>query len=168
MKTFFSDYHTLPPPLPKPTLSEHSTSNLAAASRSYLVAGSRTSVHGLATDKGEANDQEGEGEEEDHELDSDSENETRDHLHTTNPIGYIVQPQLSLPDSEQQTLELSELMELEMPEDIGIGSPDEYSIHLNLPNSGVIVAPDENNQHLLHEFTDTDLLPLGIHLNFTI
>nr|QPB72531.1 basic helix-loop-helix transcription factor [Clarkia gracilis subsp. sonomensis]QPB72532.1 basic helix-loop-helix transcription factor [Clarkia gracilis subsp. sonomensis] len=132
VKTFFVDHN--PPHPPKPALSEHSTSNPATSSdHPHLTAhpprfNSPTvpstfyvPPRPLFITQGEGEDGEDEDEDEDEE-ESDSEDDTTDRAasqsHSQNPVvGPAVEP--------------SELMQLEMSEDIRLGSPDDGSNNLD-------------------------------------
>ncbi|XP_004290663.1 PREDICTED: basic helix-loop-helix protein A isoform X1 [Fragaria vesca subsp. vesca] len=129
VKTFFVDHHHLPPP--KPALSEHSTSNPATSSdhhprfhsphltaiRNNAAANNPPPLHAAAQE-----DDEDEDEEEDDEGESDSEAETG-----RNGNGRPLPPAgTNVPAAEP-----SELMQLEMSEDIRLGSPDDASNNLD-------------------------------------
>lgn len=129
VKTFFVDHHHLPPP--KPALSEHSTSNPATSSdhhprfhsphltaiRNNAAANNPPPLHAAAQE-----DDEDEDEEEEDEGESDSEAETG-----RNGNGRPLPPAgTNVPAAEP-----SELMQLEMSEDIRLGSPDDASNNLD-------------------------------------
>nr|QTO65813.1 transparent testa 8 [Aristolochia praevenosa] len=119
--------------VPKPALSEQSTSNPASVDPTNCFRSSPfpTMFTALDLPTGEAdqgNQQEEEDDEEDEEEEeneSDSEAETgKDNL--GNPIQLWGQISHDLPPG-QPVAEPSELMQMEMSEDIRLGSPDEYS-----------------------------------------
>lgn len=125
IKSFFMDHH--PPHPPKPALSEHSTSNPAASSEHSRFQSPPLPAMYSAADHQQANnnpaeeeedDEEEDEEEEEEEADSDSEAETGRHSRMAvaqNASGLATVPTAAEP---------SELMQLEMSEDIRLGSPD--------------------------------------------
>ncbi|CAL9023753.1 unnamed protein product [Prunus brigantina] len=127
VKTFFVD-HNHPPP-PKPALSEHSTSNPATSSdhphfHSPHLPAMCTDPPLDAAQEDEEEDEEEEDQEEDEEAESDSEAETGRN-------GQPVPPGPNPPAVSAPAAEPSELMQLEMSEDIRLGSPDDASNNLD-------------------------------------
>ncbi|PON63924.1 Basic helix-loop-helix transcription factor [Trema orientale] len=143
VKTFFVDHHhhhhqinnLLPE---KPALSEHSTSNPAMSSDNprFHSPPMRAAIYATATDPpvAEEANQDGEGDEEDEdediddqeEVDSDSEAEAEMDRNNGRPIS-------ADPNTPATTVavEPSELMQLDMSEDIRLGSPDDGSNNLD-------------------------------------
>nr|AWV96620.1 mutant beta-helix-loop-helix transcription factor [Phaseolus vulgaris] len=126
VKTFFTDHHHPLPP--KPALSEHSTSNPISSSDHnpavmYTVADPPNPTQNDEMDEEEEEeDEEEEEEEEEEEAESASEEET----------GGRIPGQVTTPEMEDVTgAEPSELMQLEMPEDIRVGSPNDGSNNLD-------------------------------------
>nr|BAM36702.1 bHLH transcriptional factor AN1 homolog [Rosa hybrid cultivar] len=131
VKTFFVDHHHLPPP--KPALSEHSTSNPATSSdhhprfhsphltaiRNNAAANNAQPLHAAAQEDEEDEDEE--EDDQDEEGESDSEAETG---RNGRPLAAAAGP--NVPAAEP-----SELMQLEMSEDIRLGSPDDASNNLD-------------------------------------
>ncbi|KAJ9171949.1 hypothetical protein P3X46_015244 [Hevea brasiliensis] len=129
VKGFFIDHHHPPlPPPPKPALSEHSTSNPATSSDQPHFHPPIPSIYGATdprtNDKQDEDDEEEEEEEDDEEEEdgSDSEAETG-----RNTRSVAMQAQNA---ETVTTAEPSELMQLEMSEDIRLGSPDDGSNNL--------------------------------------
>nr|AIU98516.1 bHLH transcription factor [Paeonia suffruticosa] len=126
VKTFFVDHHHHPPP--KPALSEHSTSNPAATDNPRFHSPSLPPMYAAANPPVNANqedeeDEEEEDEDEDEEGESDSEGETARQVLISNiPPGTA---------AGHMATEPSELMQLEMSEDIRLGSPDDASNNLD-------------------------------------
>ncbi|XP_024017340.1 basic helix-loop-helix protein A isoform X1 [Morus notabilis] len=114
VKTFFVVDHQNPPP-PKPALSEHSTSNPATSSD---IPG--PVYVGSEDPPADANQEVDDEEADDEEADPDSEAEME---HNGRP--------LSAQNLPVEAAEPSELMQLEMLEDIRLGSPDDGSNNLN-------------------------------------
>ncbi|KAH7517203.1 hypothetical protein FEM48_Zijuj09G0037600 [Ziziphus jujuba var. spinosa] len=148
VKTFFVDHQHQhpPPPPPKPALSEHSTSNPATSSDHPLFQSPPLPAIYTASDPPENRNLEdedeelGEEEEEDEvEADSDSEAETgRDNALT------VSAQNLPVSDSAAAA-EPSELMQLEMSEDIRLGSPDDASN--NLDSDFHLLAVSQSGNH---------------------
>ncbi|KAL5068220.1 hypothetical protein RYX36_019107 [Vicia faba] len=117
VKSFFIDHHSFPP---KPALSEHSTSNPTYSTDHipaimYTMADPPPSTTNPNQDDMDEDEEE---DEEDDEVESGSEDETdQDHNQHANSIKEIVEP--------------SELMQIEMPDDIRIGSPNDGSNNLD-------------------------------------
>ncbi|XP_031402895.1 transcription factor BHLH42-like isoform X2 [Punica granatum] len=136
VKSFFADHQ--PPHPPKPALSEHSTSNPATSSGhprfNYSPPGSTIMYTAAAVDppvaahQADADDDEEDEEEEDEEdhAESDSEAETGRAASHQQVVGQH-NPQAGLVGAAEQ----SELMQLEMSEDIRLGSPDDGSNNLD-------------------------------------
>ncbi|XP_061358127.1 basic helix-loop-helix protein A [Gastrolobium bilobum] len=122
VKSFFIDHHPLPP---KPALSEHSTSNPTSSSAVMYTVADPPAANPNQDDMDEDEEEEEEEEEEDDEEDeaeSGSEDETG---------GRNACP-TSTPDMMAATAaEPSELMQMEMPEDIRVGSPNDGSNNLD-------------------------------------
>ncbi|KAM2672379.1 hypothetical protein EV1_008081 [Malus domestica] len=129
VKTFFVDHHHPPPP--KPALSEHSTSNPAASSdhphfhSPHLLQAMCTNPPLNAAQEDEEDEEEDDNQEEDDGgAESDSEAETGRN-------GGAVVPAANPPQVLAAVAEPSELMQLEMSEDIRLGSPDDASNNLD-------------------------------------
>lgn len=127
VKTFFVDHHHPPPP--KPALSEHSTSNPATSSdhphfHSPHLSAMCTDPPLNAAQEDEEEEEEEEDPEEDEEAESDSEAETGRN-------GGAIVPVPNPPAVSAAAAEPSELMQLEMSEDIRLGSPDDASNNLD-------------------------------------
>ncbi|KAJ4843250.1 Transcription factor bhlh42 [Turnera subulata] len=154
VKSFFSDHcHTHPLP-PKPALSEHSTSNPATSSDHFhFQSASAPAMYGGAAASGtpintnqedeeedHGGDEEEEEEEEAESDDSDAETGGRDQ----NPS----QAQISQ-GAAAAAAEPSELMQVEMSEDIRLGSPDDGSNNMdpdNFPLIGTENADEDPHQ----------------------
>ncbi|MED6213707.1 hypothetical protein PIB30_095912, partial [Stylosanthes scabra] len=141
VKSFFIEHHGSCPPPPKPALSEHSTSNPASSSDRLIYTTvadpppNLTNQDNMEEDEDdEEEDDDDDDEEEEGEPVLDSEYETRrNNTHLT-----------STTDASAGIVEPSELMELEMSEDIRVGSsPNDGSNNL------------DSNFHLL-AVTETD------------
>ncbi|XP_027365439.1 basic helix-loop-helix protein A-like isoform X2 [Abrus precatorius] len=115
VKSFFLDHHHPLPP--KPALSEHSTSNPTSSS-DHIPTVMYTVADPPPTHTINQNDMDEDEEEEEDEAESASEDETG---------GHIAGP-ATTPDT---AAEPSELMQLEMPEDIRVGSPNDGSNNLD-------------------------------------
>ncbi|KAM1169385.1 hypothetical protein ACFX13_031886 [Malus domestica] len=127
VKTFFVDHHHPPPP--KPALSEHSTSNPTTSS-DHPHFHSSNLLPAMSTDpplnaaQEDDEDEEDDNQEEDDGAESDSEAET-------GPNGGAIVPAANPPQALAAVAEPSELMQLEMSEDIRLGSPDDASNNLD-------------------------------------
>ncbi|KAJ8453250.1 hypothetical protein Cgig2_008134 [Carnegiea gigantea] len=135
VKGFFNDHHhhhQPPPPVPppKPALSGHSTSNPAASSSgrshfgpTFIPTTAAAAMYTAANPPPSAatDGPDGEEDEEEDEDEEDSEAETRRVL-----LGQV-NPGLAQPDLPEQ----SELMQLELSEDIRVGSPEDASNNLD-------------------------------------
>lgn len=126
VKSFFIDHNSPLPP--KPALSEHSTSNPTSSSDHipavmYTVADPPAANPTLDDmDEEEEEEDEDDEEEEEEEAESGSDEETGRRMAGGTPV----------PDMEAATAaEPSELMQLEMPEDIRVGSPNDGSNNLD-------------------------------------
>nr|TKS03537.1 basic helix-loop-helix protein A isoform X2 [Populus alba] len=142
VKTFFSDHHHRHLTPPKPALSEHSTSSPATSSHDhprfhpppippfYVAAEPSANAEQI--------DEDDEEDEEEEEHDSDSEAETcRDIDH--------LEPRQAQNPHQVAAAEPSELMQLEMSEDIRLGSPDDGSN--NLDSDFPLTGPDNLMDH---------------------
>ncbi|KAK8521816.1 hypothetical protein V6N12_066399 [Hibiscus sabdariffa] len=133
VKTFFNDGQTTTPPPPKPALSEHSTSNPAASSDQTRFRS--PSVPPLCS---EADPPINAAQEDDDNVDDDDDEEDNDE--DEEPDSYSAETgrnSLQVPTHNIQAVaagmadEPSELMQLEMSEDIKLGSPDDASDNLD-------------------------------------
>ncbi|EOX94796.1 hypothetical protein QUC31_004690 [Theobroma cacao] len=131
VKTFFTDSHNQNPPPPKPALSEHSTSNPATSSdHTRFRSPSIPPMYAAADPPVNANqeDDDDEDEEEEEEEEDDEEEPESDSAETG-------QNSRQVPAQDTQAVaaaaEPSELMQLEMSEDIRLGSPDDASNNLD-------------------------------------
>ncbi|KAG8663405.1 hypothetical protein MANES_01G208400v8 [Manihot esculenta] len=134
VKGFFTDHHHPPlPPPPKPALSEHSTSNPTTSSDQPHFQSPIPSTYGVTdpttNDKQDDDEEEEEEEEEEDEDEDDEDQEGSDSEaetgRNTRSIATLVQNAETV-----TTAEPSELMQLEMSEDIRFGSPDDGSNNL--------------------------------------
>lgn len=145
VKTFFVDHHHLPPP--KPALSEHSTSNPATSSDHHphfhsphltdirnnaAAANNAPSLHAAAQEDEEDEDEE--EDDQDDEAESDSEAETGRNGRALVAAG------------PNAPAEPSELMQLEMSEDIRLGSPDDASNNLDSDFNMLAVSQSADQQ----------------------
>ncbi|GLU03514.1 hypothetical protein SLE2022_207080 [Rubroshorea leprosula] len=123
VKSFFTDTHHQNPPPPKPALSEHSTSNPATSSDHTRFHSPPVPAIYAAADPPVTGDQEDDEDDEDddeEEPESDSvETGRNSHQVTGGNTQAVV------------AAEPSELMQLEMSEDIRLGSPDDASNNLD-------------------------------------
>ncbi|AES60907.1 bHLH transcription factor [Medicago truncatula] len=131
VKSFFLDGHSLPP---KPALSEHSTSNPTSSTDHiptimYTMA-DPPSTNPNQDDMDEDEEEEEEEDEEDDEVESESEDETGGRIRRATSMTAIVEP--------------SELMQIEMPDDIRIGSPNDGSNHLDSDFHLLVVSNQGN------------------------
>ncbi|KAJ6736088.1 TRANSCRIPTION FACTOR TT8 [Salix viminalis] len=145
VKTFFSDhrrYHLTPP---KPALSGHSTSSPATSSDHprlhpppippFYVAAEPSANADQNDEDEEEEDEEEEEEEEEHDSDSGAETSRDAHL----------EPRQAQNPPQIAAAEPSELMQLEMSEDIRLGSPDDGSN--NLDSDFPVTGPDKLVDH---------------------
>ncbi|KAJ4727493.1 Basic helix-loop-helix transcription factor [Melia azedarach] len=127
VKTFFTDHHNANNPHPpKPALSEHSTSNPAASSEqprfhSPPMPAMYASLDPPVNANPEDEDDEEDDDEEEQESDSEAETGRNSHQDAAQNPQVVVPP----------VAEPSELMQLEMSEDIRLGSPDDGSNNLD-------------------------------------
>nr|ATZ76575.1 bHLH transcription factor [Rubus genevieri] len=146
VKTFFVDHHHVPPP--KPALSEHSTSNpstssdhhprfnsphLTAIRNNAAAANNPPPLHAAAQEDEEDDDEE--EDDQDDEAESDSEAETGRNGRA------LVAAGPNVPAAEP-----SELMQLEMSEDIRLGSPDDASNNLDSDFNMLAVSQSADQQ----------------------
>ncbi|XWS76423.1 hypothetical protein CRYUN_Cryun01aG0174800 [Craigia yunnanensis] len=124
VKTFFNDSNNPTPPPPKPALSEHSTSNPATSSdHARFHSPSIPLMYEAADPPVNANQEDDDVEEEDDEEESESDsaetgrNSRQVATQNTQAVAAAAEP--------------SELMQLEMSEDIKLGSPDDTSNNLD-------------------------------------
>lgn len=148
VKSFFIDHH--PPQPPKPALSEHSTSNPAASSDhprfhsppipTTVYAPVNPLVNPNQIDEEEEEEEEEEDEEEEEEdVEGESESEA-DTGRNQNP--HVV-------NVAHAAAEPSELMQLEMSEDIRLGSPDDGSN--NLDSEFQLLAASQGGNKVDHQ-----------------
>ncbi|GAV82393.1 HLH domain-containing protein/bHLH-MYC_N domain-containing protein [Cephalotus follicularis] len=134
VKTFFTADHHNPNP-PKPALSEHSTSNPATSSdhpRFHSL--SVPAIYAAAEPPANGNNPVDEEDEDDDEEEVDEEAESDSEAETDRNNGRGVSAQNLHPLAvavTAVTAEPSELMQLEMSEDIRLGSPDDASNNLD-------------------------------------
>ncbi|XP_057745474.1 basic helix-loop-helix protein A [Arachis stenosperma] len=142
VKSFFIEHHHAsvhPPPPPKPALSEHSTSNPASSSDCliYTVTDPPFPPPNLTNEDNMEEDQDNEEEEEEEEDEDDEEeepildSEDEKRRNNNNVSGGITEP--------------SELMQLEMSEDIRVGSPNDGSNNLD-SNFHLLAVTEADNQ----------------------
>ncbi|KAI5589624.1 hypothetical protein BDE02_05G175100 [Populus trichocarpa] len=141
VKTFFSDHHHRHLTPPKPALSEHSTSSPATSSHDHprfhpppippFYVAAEPSANAEQIDEDEEEDEE----EEEHDSDSEAETSRDDHL----------EPRQAQNPHQVVAAEPSELMQLEMSEDIRLGSPDDGSN--NLDSDFPLTGPDNSMDH---------------------
>ncbi|TYI15875.1 hypothetical protein ES332_A08G217300v1 [Gossypium tomentosum] len=148
VKTFFNDGQAPNPPPPKPALSEHSTSN-PAASLDYtrFHSPSVPLVYAAAdppvtADQGENNnvDEEEEEEEDDDDEEGDEEPESYSAETGRNTQQVPTENTLAVVAAEEP----SELMQLDMSEDIKLGSPDDASNNLDSDFNMLAVSQSGN------------------------
>lgn len=129
VKSFFLDHHSLPP---KPALSEHSTSN-PTSSTDHIPTIMYTMADPPSTNPNQDDmdeDEEDEEDEEDDEVESESEDETGGRYRRATSMTAIVEP--------------SELMQIEMPDDIRVGSPNDGSNNLDSDFHLLVVSNQGN------------------------
>ncbi|KAK8541491.1 hypothetical protein V6N12_014125 [Hibiscus sabdariffa] len=133
VKTFFNDRRTTPPP-PKPALSEHSTSNPAASSDQNIFHSPSVPPPCSAADPPVNATQEDDDNVDDDEEDDNDEDEDEPESYSAETSRNILQ----VPTQNTQAVaavgaleQPSELMQLEMSEDIKLGSPDDSSYNLD-------------------------------------
>ncbi|KAH1106177.1 hypothetical protein J1N35_009945 [Gossypium stocksii] len=148
VKTFFNDGQAPNPPPPKPALSEHSTSNPAASSDyTRFHSPSVPLVYAAAdppvnADQGEYNnvDEEEEEEEDDEDEEGDEEPESYSAETGRNTQQVPTENTLAVVAAEEP----SELMQLDMSEDIKLGSPDDASNNLDSDFNMLAVSQSGN------------------------
>lgn len=161
VKTFFNDGQAPNPPPPKPALSEHSTSNPAASSDyTRFHSPSVPLVYAAAdppvtADQGENNnvDEEEEEEEDDDDEEGDEEPESYSAETGRNTQQVPTENTLAVVAAEEP----SELMQLDMSEDIKLGSPDDASNNLDSDFNMLAVSQSGNptdNQRRAELFRD--------------
>ncbi|GLU07534.1 hypothetical protein SLE2022_244890 [Rubroshorea leprosula] len=129
IKTFFMESHRQNPPPPKPALSEHSTSNPATSSD--LTRFHPPSVPALYTAAGPpANDNQEDDEDEEEDDEEEEEEEPESDSVETGRNSRQVRAE-NTQAVVAAAAEPSELMQLEMSEDIRLGSPDDASNNLD-------------------------------------
>ncbi|KAH7577525.1 hypothetical protein JRO89_XS01G0263000 [Xanthoceras sorbifolium] len=134
IKSFFTDQHHPNPQPPKPALSEHSTSNPVTSSdhrrfHSPPIPAMYAAVDPPVNPNQEDEDDDDEEEEEEDEEDDEEEHESDSEAETgrnSSQAGAQNPPAVSAAVAEP-----SELMQLEMSEDIRVGSPDDASNNLD-------------------------------------
>ncbi|CAL5207020.1 unnamed protein product [Lathyrus oleraceus] len=138
VRSFFIDHHSLPP---KPALSEHSTSN-PTYSTDHIPAIMYTVADPASTTIPNQDDMDEDEEEddEDDEVESGSEDETNQghNQHATSII---------------EAAEPSELMQIEMPDDIRIGSPNDGSNNLDSDFHLLAVSNQGNPSRQIDSYT---------------
>nr|AGO58372.1 basic helix-loop-helix protein [Morella rubra] len=149
VKTFFTEHpHHHQPLPPKPALSEHSTSNRATSSdHSRFHSPPIPAMYAVADPPVNANpdDEEEEEEDEDEDGESDSEAETG---RNNRAIEAAQSPQGT---AAPPPAEPSELMQLEMSEDIRLGSPDDGSNNLDSDFHMLAVRQSANPMNHQHQ-----------------
>lgn len=134
VKSYFIDHH--PPQPPKPALSEHSTSNPATSSdhprfhsppvpNVHAPVNPPVNPNQIDEEEEEEEEDEEDEEEEEEEGESESEADTGRNSHLSGA------PNPRVVNVAQAAAEPSELMQLEMSEDIRLGSPDDGSNNLD-------------------------------------
>ncbi|KAL5561660.1 hypothetical protein UlMin_031407 [Ulmus minor] len=125
VKTFFADHQHLPPP--KPALSEHSTSNPPASSQTNRFRSPPIPAVYAAADPPALTNQDDDGDDEDEDEDDADQSDSEAETERINSQAVSAQntPTATVPG------EPSELMQLEMSEDIRLGSPDDGSNNLD-------------------------------------
>ncbi|KAK6937514.1 Transcription factor MYC/MYB N-terminal, partial [Dillenia turbinata] len=142
IKTFFIETHHTRPP--KPALSEHSTSNPSSSEQPRFHSPSLPVLYAAADPPVNANqeDEEEEEEDEDEERESDSEAETSTNSRAIQNPALLSQGVAAA--AQTAVAEPSELMQLEMSEDIRLGSPDDGSNNLDSDFHMLAVNQTEN------------------------
>ncbi|MBA0852804.1 hypothetical protein Goshw_010002 [Gossypium schwendimanii] len=161
VKTFFNDGQAPNPPPPKPALSEHSTSNPAASSDyTRFHSPSVPLVYAAAdppvnADQGEYNNVDEEEEDEEDDDDEEGDEEPESYSAETGRTTQQVQTESTLAVVAAE--EPSELMQLDMSEDIKLGSPDDASNNLDSDFNMLAVSQSGNptdNQRRAELFRD--------------
>ncbi|KDP21472.1 hypothetical protein JCGZ_21943 [Jatropha curcas] len=144
VKSFFTEHHHHPPlPPPKPALSEHSTSNPTTSSdHPRFNSPSIPAIYGVAdppTTNTNPDDEDEEEDDDDEEEEDGSDSEAETGRNTRSIPTQVIQNSQAVTEAAA-VAEPSELMQLEMSEDIRLGSPDDGSNNLdsdfNLIGSG--------------------------------
>ncbi|GLT52737.1 hypothetical protein SLA2020_260590 [Shorea laevis] len=129
IKTFFMENHRQNPPPPKPALSEHSTSNPATSSdHTRFHSPSVPALYTAGGPPANANQEDDEDEEEDDDDEEEEEPES-DSAETGRNSRQVREENTQAVVAA--AAEPSELMQLEMSEDIRLGSPDDASNNLD-------------------------------------
>ncbi|MBA0680654.1 hypothetical protein Goari_012341 [Gossypium aridum] len=161
VKTFFNDGQAPNPPPPKPALSEHSTSNPAASSDyTRFHSPSVPLVYAAAdppvnADQGEYNNVDEEEEDEEDDDDEEGDEEPESYSAETGRTTQQVPTESTLAVVAAE--EPSELMQLDMSEDIKLGSPDDASNNLDSDFNMLAVSQSGNptdNQRRAELFRD--------------
>lgn len=139
VKTFFTGHHNhhhLPPP--KPALSEHSTSNPATSSdHSRFHSPQLPAIYAAADPPGSnpnqeaADEDEEEDDDEDEDDDADADADAGESESESETARNCRRAATAARNPTHTTAEPSELMQLEMSEDIRLGSPDDASNNLD-------------------------------------
>ncbi|KAF9682870.1 hypothetical protein SADUNF_Sadunf05G0153000 [Salix dunnii] len=137
VKTFFSDHRNCHLTPPKPALSGHSTSSDHPRLHPPPIPPFYVAAEPSANADHNDEDEEEDGEEEEEEHDSDSGAETSRDAH--------LEPRQAQNPHQVAAAEPSELMQLEMSEDIRLGSPDDGSN--NLDSDFPLTGPDNLVDH---------------------
>ncbi|KAL4326386.1 hypothetical protein GQ457_11G002840 [Hibiscus cannabinus] len=161
VKTFFNGGQTTTPPPPKPALSEHSTSNPAASSDQNIFHSPSVPPPCSAADPPVNSTQEDDDNVDDDDEDEDDNDEEEDEDEDEEPESYSAETGrniLQVPTQNTQAVtavaaleQPSELMQLEMSEDIKLGSPDDASYNLDSDFHTLAVSqsgnPTEHRRH---------------------
>ncbi|GMI85782.1 TRANSPARENT TESTA 8 [Hibiscus trionum] len=136
VKTFFNDGQTTTPPPPKPALSEHSTSNPAVSSdqtrfHSPSIIPPLCSEADPPVNAAEEDDDDDEDDDEEEDNDEEEDEEPESYSAETGRNPFQVPTQNIEAVAAAVADEPSELMQLEMSEDIKLGSPDDASDNLD-------------------------------------
>ncbi|KAM6541218.1 hypothetical protein CsatB_005665 [Cannabis sativa] len=151
VKTFFIDHHPLPP---KPALSEQSTSNPATSSDNPrfhsqpMTAAIYSGPVGAAGPAIEETNKEDEGDEDQEDEMDEEEDEEVGESDSEAEIGRIGGPKNSSAEAVVAAAEPSELMQLDMSEDIRLGSPDDGSNNLDSDFHLLAVSQRKRQDHL--------------------
>ncbi|XVF72423.1 hypothetical protein PTKIN_Ptkin12aG0120200 [Pterospermum kingtungense] len=150
VKTFFTDTRNPTPPPPKPALSEHSTSNPPATSSDHTLfhSASIPPTYAAADPPVNANQEEDDDEEEEEEEEDDDDDDEEGPESDSAETG---RNSRQVPTQNTQAVEAvaaaepSELMQLEMSEDIKIGSPDDASNNLDSSDFHMLAVSQSGN-----------------------
>ncbi len=157
IKTFFTDHHHHNPHPPKPALSEHSTSNpTTSSSHTHFHSPPIPPAYATASPPINANPEDEEDEEEDQEEEEEEDEEEgeSDSEAETGPNGRPMAAPNPQVVGVAAAAEPSELMQLEMSEDIRLGSPDDASNNLDSDFHMLAVTQSGNpttNHHHHHQ-----------------